>query len=95
MIATPLPRPAQRNLRISVGLDPVECPNPYLRLVYQAVEPTGVTVAEPLKRNDGWLRARAASLARRLGIKRVRRCDWRGTVTPGADVFSGWLEAAR
>jgi hypothetical protein len=71
----------------------VECPNPYLRLFYQALEPTGVTVAEPLKVNDDWLRERAA--AGRLGIKPVWRFDWRSTVTPVADGFSGWLEAAR
>ena len=62
MIATPLPRTAERNLRVSVRPDPMECPNPYLRLFYQALEPTGVTVAEPLKVNDDWLRERAASL---------------------------------
>jgi hypothetical protein len=95
MIATPLPRPAERKLRVSIRPDPVECPNPYLRLFYQALEPTGVTVVEPLKVNDDWLRERAARLAGRLGTKRVWRFDWRSTVAPVADVFSGWLEAAR
>ena len=38
------------------------CPNPYLRLFYQALEPVGVTVAEPLKVNDDWLRGHAATV---------------------------------
>jgi glycosyltransferase involved in cell wall biosynthesis len=38
------------------------CPNPYLRLFYQALEPAGVSVAEPLQVNDEWLRERATEV---------------------------------
>ena len=60
MSATALPTHALRSIRIAVRPDPADCPNPYLRLFYQALEPCGVTVAEPLKVNDDWLREHAA-----------------------------------
>ena len=55
------PAPA-RSLRIAVRPHPADCPNPYLRLFYQALEPAGVTVAEPLNVNDHWLREHAPAV---------------------------------
>jgi beta-1,4-mannosyltransferase len=62
MIVAPPPVQPLRSLRVSVRPDPADCPNPYLRLFYQALEPSGVEVVEPLKVNDGWLRDRATTL---------------------------------
>ncbi len=62
MSATALPQHALRAIRVAVRPDPADCPNPYLRLFYQALEPCGVEVVEPLKVNDGWLRERATML---------------------------------
>lgn len=48
-------------LRVAVRPDPAQCPNPYLRLFYDALEPD-VRVIEPLVVNDSWLRERAGQL---------------------------------
>lgn len=62
MSVAPPPVQLSPSLRVSVRPNPADCPNPYLRLFYQALEPSGVEVVEPLKVNDGWLRERATML---------------------------------
>lgn len=62
MIATPTAGQMSRTIRIAVRPNPADCPNPYLRLFYEALAPAGVELAEPLNVNNRWLLDHAESL---------------------------------